>query len=218
VPPWPYGPVAVRTTKAGIGLQGRTTNDRLCFLLPIRDGDETRFMEWEEAMRMLQPDVRRPFLKLREFLSGRQRRKVHITSAVRFDVGGGVRGPVVANVDARATSVSTESLTLEMACTPVAIEAAAFMVAAARNARMREVVDGFGSGVSLSPQPSAKALERATRELSQRFGRTVPGDTVSVPLTFVREVWEPAQRDGHLHLSLYPELVWLGPHWTLRGP
>lgn len=216
VPPWPHGPVAVRTLKSGAKVKGRTTSDKVSFMFPYRDGADTRCMEWEEVMRAMDPRSRAAFLTLRALTAGRAYTDVYVTSPVCVDVAPLGRERI--DTDDRhgqIVQVQPDRLVVRMTCTDVLGEVTsraltqAFAEREASNGVMSEQMALIGMHI----RGQTDAIDSKVAEMTAKSNHVVV-----IPMAFVLAAWATGTVDEPIQLALSATPVWRGPRWAVELP
>ncbi|MEQ1566682.1 MAG: ATP-binding protein [Myxococcota bacterium] len=215
VPPWPDGIVGVRTTKAGNPVKGRTTNDRISFLFPFRDEDESRFREFDEVLMALNTTNRRAYLRLRHLLQDGPTAPVHLVSSVVEALGHGST-PVALGQHAEVHDLRADVVVIKMTCTWSVVRHAA----AWDRARGVMQVRHMNTGQAPTDYDVYRAAEEIDVEEAEVLGQEFVGhlrhlredQLLVVPLSQVDEAWLSA---GVLNMLLKVNLSLTKGGWCL---
>ena len=216
VPPWPDGIVGVRTTKAGNQAKGRTMNDRISFLFPFRDEDESRFREFDEVLMTLNTTNRRGYLRLREVLRDNPTPACRIASPVEVLLEDD-RRRLTLGEHAEVASLDPDLLTLKMTCThnglaqTMALGQARWIMQARSGNIGRAAPDR--EAVNLANEIDDEEIESLLKELLNALPHLAGDCFLAVPVSQVEDAW---MSQGVMHLLLRVGVLLTESGWAVN--
>ena len=189
VAPYPHGAVAAVY---------RQSKDLYRFV--VREGEHAREMAWEEVVRRNEAGNRAMYLRLRRHI-GSHRRKVAVRSATQIRAAGHVIEFFVegeSHGGVGPSDLHDEHVVLQLTCHRQAAEACAAVLRDALPDEQRQELERIRSDLA----PIAFIANLMGISMSGGQPSELP---VTVPLSFVREVWSEGDV---LNFALTPKLRW----------
>jgi hypothetical protein len=215
VPPWSDGIVGVRTTKKGGSVNGRTMNDRVSFLFPFRDTDETRFREFDEVLMALNVANRRTYVRLLDLLRNAEKPPVRIASLVCEALGHGI-SPVTGGANGELERLDSDVVAVKMTCTWSVVRRASALEQARAIMQIRMMNTGLPASeydvLSAAADIDPDEAEILSQEFATHLRHLSDDPIIVIPLSQIEDAWLSA---GVLNLLLKASLLLTRSGWCL---